>query len=155
MVAGKRRGNETYLDPARGHVELCSELLAERGVGLCVILVHALKDLELSASGAFAVLDLVGSVGIEGANVDLGRVHARRDESGNAGLVLRLVVNVVHGVEMEEGVVGGGDRKRMVVNSVLGDGVGDVVESGLRIALVEGKIVRWVVVEGVGERKHL
>ena len=101
------------------------------------------------------MLDLVGSVGIEGANVDLGRVHARRDEGGNAGLVLRLMVNVVHGVEMEEGVVGGGDRKRMVVNSVLGDGVGDVVESGLRIALVEGKIVRWVVVEGVGERKHL
>lgn len=63
------------------------------------------------------MLDLVGSVGVEGADVDLGRVHARGDESGDAGLVLRGVVEVVGRVEGEPGVeVGSGDGEGVVVD---------------------------------------
>ena len=67
------------------------------------------------------MFDLIGSVGIEGADVDLGRVHARGDESGDAGLVLGLVVKIVWAVEIVEWVVGGGDGEGMVVNRILGD----------------------------------
>lgn len=156
-VGGQRGGGRgsKYLNTAGGHVELRGELLAERRVGLCVILVYALEDLELGAGGALAVLDLVRGVGIKSAYVDLGGVHAGGDESGDTGLVLGLVVQIVVGVEVEARVVGSGDGEGMVVNSVLGDTVREeVVESGLLIALVERKIVGWVVVEaGIG--KHL
>ena len=88
--ARDRRGK--YLYAAGGHVELGSELLAEGRVGLCVILVDTLEDLELLAGGALSVLDLVWGVGIEGADVDLVGIHAWRDEAGDAGLVLGLEV---------------------------------------------------------------
>lgn len=103
------------------------------------------------------MLDLVGGVGIEGADVNLGRVHARRNERRDAGLVLRGVVDVVGDVEGEPGVeVGGGDREGVVMDRILRDGMGgDVVESGLGGELVDGKIVGWDVEAGAGMGKHL
>ena len=157
------RERATHLDTARGHVELCGELLAEGRVGLCVILVHALEDLELCAGGALAVLDLVGGVGIKGADVDLGGVHARGDEGGDAGLGLGRVVDVVEdvvvGVERVVGVVegGGGDGEGVVVEGVVGDGEGaEVVEGVVGVVLMERRIVGWdvVVVEGAGVGEH-
>jgi len=68
-------GEETHLDTTGGHVELCSELIAEGSVGLCVALEDGLENLELGRGGAFAVLDLVGGVWVKGTKVDCSRVH--------------------------------------------------------------------------------
>ena len=65
------------------------------------------------------MLDLVRHVGIEGADVDLRGVHAQGDEGGDAGLVLRGVVEVILDVERAAGdVVEGldGDGERVVVD---------------------------------------
>lgn len=160
-----------YLDTAGSHVELGSELLAEGRVGLRVILVHALEDLELGAGGALAVLDLVGRVRVEGTDIDLGRVHAWGNERGYARLVLLLMVVCVEGVGVVEVVESGllllqmlkaclraGEGVRVVVHGVLRAVVvgEDVVESGLLVlvlvlvvevgvagGVVGGKIVRW------------
>ena len=81
-----------HLDASGGHLELRRELLPERAVGLCLLLEHVLEDLELGSGRALAMLDLVGGVRVESADVDLRRVHARRDEGGYAGLVVGEVV---------------------------------------------------------------
>lgn len=163
-MPGREMGK--YLDTAGSHVELGSQLLAERRVGLGVILVHALEDLELGAGGALAMLDLVRGVRVECADIDLGGVHAGGNECGDARLVLLVVVwmegvGVVEVVEsrllllllqMLKAGLRAGEGVRVVVHGVLWTGVvgEDVVESGLVLLLVLRVLVVEVEVGVVG-----
>ena len=86
----------TDLDTSGGHAELVGEELAEGGVGLGVCSEMVLEDLELGAGGALAVLDLVGLVGIECAEVDGGDGTVVSGRGSGAGVVGE------HGVVEEE-----------------------------------------------------
>ena len=61
---------DAHLDTAGGHVELGSELAPEASIRLCVAPEDILESLELCAGCSLAVLDFVGGVGEESAEVD-------------------------------------------------------------------------------------
>lgn len=67
------------------HIELGCESLADRGIGLGVLPVDVLENLELRSGRSFSVLDFVGYVREESPEIDRGRVdtgwHDRRNAS--------------------------------------------------------------------------
>lgn len=99
----------SYLDAARGHVELEGELRTEGGIGLGILFEDGLEDLELCTGGALAMLDLIGGVGVEGAEVDGGGVVGDGDEGAGIGMGF-----VAHG--WRTGVVVGRKRAKHVID---------------------------------------
>ena len=67
---GWKKDCGTDLNTSGGHAELVGEDLAKGRVGLCVRSEMVLEDLQLCTGGALAVLDLVGVVRVECAEVD-------------------------------------------------------------------------------------
>jgi len=70
----------TYLDPSGGHIEFRGEFLAQLRVWLCVLFENGLKDLELLAGGPFPMLNLIGSIRVESAEVNGGWILCVRDK---------------------------------------------------------------------------
>lgn len=84
----ERKKKRSYLDTTRGHLQLSSQRLPERGIRLRLALERLLEDLELGARRALPMLDLGRVVRVEGAEVDCRGVHARRE--GDVGAVERV-----------------------------------------------------------------
>lgn len=138
-----KRVRATNLNTARGHLQLGSELLAQRRIRLRLFLESLLEDLLLRARRALAVLNLARVVRVKRAEVDRRGVDAGREGDVRAGGVVVVVGEASANADAAAEMNGARRRRRLIwiVEAALHAGGKRVnINGGARGRVVAGRV---------------